>query len=138
MMSKHNLDVHKYWEERLASSPNLKGTGHRAFSLGYNQYLYQAQLNCLVYLLDKWKVGLLNSRVLDIGSGLGFYIDFYRDRGAGEILGMDISETSVSFLKEKYPADKFLLADISNCTLDGLGEFDFISVVSVLYHVVED
>ena len=137
-MSKINLDVRKYWEDRLVSNLNLKGTGHRAFSLNYNQILYKAQADCLTSILSKWKVNLTHKRILDVGSGTGFYVDFYQKRGAEQIYGVDISETSVKYLKEKYPGSTFSVEDISGASLAHLGSFDLISAVSVLYHVIDN
>lgn len=137
-MSKKTFDIRKYWDDRLSSNLNLKGTGHRAFGIEYNNDLYRSQADCLTMLLDKWQVDLEGKRILDIGSGTGFYVDFYMKRGAQNICGLDISETSVKFLAARFPSCVFYVEDISRSSLDYLGDFDFISVISVLYHVIDD
>jgi len=137
-MSKMSIDLRKYWDDRLASNLNLKGTGHRAFSLGYNQILYQAQADCLTSLLNKWRVNLAHKWILDVGCGTGFYVDYYMKRGAERVYGIDISETSVKYLTEKFPDCIFAVEDISRASLGYLGSFDFISAISVLYHVIDD
>lgn len=137
-MSKAPFNIKKYWNDRLSSNLNLKGTGHRAFSLKYNQYLYHAQVNCLSKLLEKRNIDLHNKSVLDVGSGTGYFIDFYLKHDPRKVCGIDISEISVNYLKTKFPNGNFLVEDISNTTVDYLGKFDFIAAISVLYHVVED
>jgi SAM-dependent methyltransferase len=137
-MNKKTLDTRKYWDDRLASNLNLRGTGHRAFGIEYNNALYRAQADCLEALLDRWQVDLKGKRVLDVGSGTGFYVDFYLNRGAQHLCGLDISETSVQYLSDKYPGCSFYVEDISKPALADLGEFDLVSVISVLYHVIDD
>ncbi len=138
MTDKMPIDIHRYWDERLASNLNLRGTGHRAFSLEYNHYLYQAQTDCLTKLLEKNKIDLSDKRILDIGSGTGFFVDYYLKRGAEKITGLDISETSVNYLSKVFTGCLFFVEDISNTSLDYLGSFDFVSVISMIYHIVDD
>ncbi len=137
-MSKLTLDASKYWENQLTADPSLRATGNRAFSLEYNQILYQAQGDCLTALLNKWKVNLARKQVLDVSSGAGFFVDYYLKRGAGNIQGMDTSETNVKYLKERYPDCDFTLEDISKPTSDYLGNFDLISAIGVLYNFIDD
>ncbi|RMF26012.1 MAG: hypothetical protein D6759_20410, partial [Chloroflexi bacterium] len=73
-MKRRATDYRHYWERRLIRHPNLKGTGHRAFSLAYNRVLYQAQRDCLELVLARHQISLQGKRVLDIGSGTGFYV----------------------------------------------------------------
>src|SRR3990172_1207342 len=93
----------KYWEDRLAKNINLRGTGHRAFNLRYNEYLYKTQEDAMDILLDESKVDPKNKKILDIGSGNGFYIKYFLDKGAANVWGLDITEASVNYLRTKYP-----------------------------------
>jgi 2-polyprenyl-3-methyl-5-hydroxy-6-metoxy-1,4-benzoquinol methylase len=137
-MGKTAINLQKYWDDRLSSNLNLRGTGHRAFNLQYNEYLYQAQADCLTKLLDKWDINLANKKLLDIGSGTGYYIDYYKKRNASGVSGLDLSKTSVDYLKSKYPEFNFHVEDISGPSLEYLGTFDFISAISVIYHVIDN
>lgn len=137
-MSSAELNTAAYWERRLASRPNLRGTGHRAFDLRYNRWLYQAQLDCLNTLFQRHSVDVTGRRVLDVGSGIGFYVEHFFNRDAGDVYGIDISETSVNFLQQTFPDATFFVGNIADDSLPLTGPFEIISAISVLYHVVDD
>jgi SAM-dependent methyltransferase len=127
-----------YWENRLARDPNLRGTGHRAFSLDYNKKLYQAQKDCLNLMLAKHQVDLRGKKVLDVGSGIGYYIHFFKAANVAQVVGIDITETSVEYLQEAFPSYEFYICDIGSEQIPLDGPFDVISAISVLYHLIED
>jgi SAM-dependent methyltransferase len=131
-------DYRDYWEDRLTREPNLRGTGHRAFSLDYNEILYQAQMDCLELVLAKHQVKMKGKRVLDVGSGTGFYVRFFKEAGAGQVVGIDITEASVEYLQRTFPNCNFHICDIGSKRIPVAGPFDVISTISVLYHLVDD
>ncbi len=132
-----SFDPKRYWEERIDSHPNLHGTGHRSFDLNYNQYLYKTQKDCLDEILVRWKIQVDGKRVLDIGSGTGFFVEYFHNLNAGSITGLDLTQSSIDFLEQKYPELTFLTIDISNENVGVQGNFDIISAMGVLYHIVE-
>jgi SAM-dependent methyltransferase len=137
-MKSNELNTSKYWEERLESHLDLRGTGHRAFNLTYNRWLYQAQQDCLDGLIRQHDLRITRKQVLDIGSGTGFYISYFLQRGASPVFGVDVAETSIGHLQQTYPEGRFFACDISSPTLPFQGPFDLISAISVLYHIVDD
>ncbi len=81
------------------------------------------------------------SRVLDIGSGSGHWIDFYSSLGAREIVGMDVSATSCNHLKEKYGAHSRVAVRHGKAAdvIPGIdGEFDIVNAIGVMFHIVDD
>jgi 2-polyprenyl-3-methyl-5-hydroxy-6-metoxy-1,4-benzoquinol methylase len=138
MMSKDKLDTRTYWEQRLATETNLKGTGHRAFDMDNNLWLYRTQRECLDQVLNEHHVMIPGKSVLDIGSGTGFFVDFYQERQAGSIVGVDLTVTSKNYLEAHYPAGTYYAADISEEALPFSGEFDIVSAMGVLYHIVDE
>ncbi len=137
-MSPTTLDARAYWETRLSDRPNLRGTGHRAFSLDYNNLLYQAQLDCLRLVLARHAVTVRGRSVLDVGSGTGFYIRYYVEQGARPVTGLDITEVSVRYLQNAYPQQCFVTGDIAAPHLPVSPAFHLISAISVLYHILDD
>lgn len=137
-MSPNELDSQSYWEHRLAANLNLRGTGHRAFDLEYNRWLYQAQLDCFEFLIEQHGVKLEGQRVLDIGCGTGFYIELFQRKGASAIHGVDISETSTRYLEKSFLTGHFATYDVSDADFPFEGQFDLISAISVLYHITDD
>jgi ubiquinone/menaquinone biosynthesis C-methylase UbiE len=49
-------------------------------------------------------------RILDIGCGTGYYINFFSGMGF-DAIGIDISKTAIDKAKEKYPGSNFKVAD---------------------------
>ena len=132
------FDPARFWNARLSKDPSLRGTGHRAFSLAYNDLLYAAQAEALVDLLNKWHIDLKGKIVLDVGSGVGFYVSFFQSYGAHHLVGMDIAESGIRHLRMKFPQYEFHLADIGSADVVLDRRFDLVSVIGVLYHLIDD
>jgi SAM-dependent methyltransferase len=84
-------------------------------------------------------------RLLDVGSGTGHWIDFFRQVFLiGQAVGVEITESMSTYLREKYadcPDVKIVQTDIADNRLDGAFEgdrFDYISAIGVMFHLVED
>jgi len=135
-MSKYEPE--KYWQERLSRDFSLVGVGSLGLGIGYNQWLYKARIRALTKLLKKNRINAQGKRVLDIGVGNGFYVDYWKRKGAKSITGIDITEKSVSVLMTKYPAYEFMKADISSEELALEGTFDIITAFDVLFHIVDE
>src|SRR6185503_13304885 len=78
-------------------------------------------------------------RVLDIGSGTGFYVDRWHELGIHALTGSDLTEVAVENLRRKHPGDMFVRFDVGGDAhpFDG-ARFDVVSMMDVLYHVVDD
>lgn len=135
---KSNFDPAQYWETRLSKNANLRGTGHRAFSQEYNRWIYLAQRDCLNFLIKKHNINFQGKRLLDVGSGYGYFIDYFQEKSPLSISGLDITNASVNFLRQKFPGLSFYKLDISEPITVFDHEFDFISAISVLIHIVDD
>lgn len=127
-----------YWESRLGANISLRGTGHRAFNLAYNDRLYAAQRDCVEQLLDDHDVDLQGGSALDVGSGNGFFVRCWLERGASTVTGLDITVASVAYLQRQFPQNSFAVADVAAAHLPLDRRFDLVSCISVLYHVVDD
>lgn len=84
-------------------------------------------------------------RLLDIGSGTGHWIDFFREVFfVAEAVGVEVTETMSAYLQDKYrddPAVTILQDDIVDpaFTADAIGgPVDFVSAIGVMFHIVED
>ncbi len=133
------MNTKEFWENRLAQGIDLRTTGHRAFNISYNQWLYQAQKDRLDLLLAENRVPLNNdTTLLDIGSGWGYFVEYFIDKGVNSIEGIDIAKPSVEYLQQKYPQLAFYQADISANALPTHKNFDLVSAFSVVFHIVDD
>lgn len=122
----------QYWNRRLAESFNLRGVGNIGFSEGYNKWLYRRKERCIEASLRD--VTITDRRVLDIGCGTGFFVQWYRERGAF-VCGLDITQASVERLTRQFGGE-FYVQDIADPRYEPHGLFDFVNVWDVLYHIV--
>lgn len=127
----------EYWEDRLRRNFSLAGTGHSGFSLGYNRLMYRLKMEKLNRILCRQGINVKGARVLDVGSGTGFFVEYYLKKGAGLVSGVDLTEVSVELLGRKFPSCRFLRLDISKGRYPGEDKFDIINVFDVLYHIVD-
>lgn len=127
------------WDDRLRGNPDESSVGCAGFGVHYNRWLYRLRAGIfsrLVKRLALWKAG---TRVLDVGSGTGFYIEQWQRLGVRQLEGLDFSPAGVNVLRRRFPGVPFHHADIADGT-PGLkpGGYDVISVFDVLFHIVDD
>jgi ubiquinone/menaquinone biosynthesis C-methylase UbiE len=134
-----NRDDHqRFWENRLAEDWTVSGVGYQALGRPFNAWMYRVRRE--VFLREVGTLGVSGaSRVLDVGSGTGFYVDCWKEIGAGEVVGSDLTESAVSQLRQRIPEVKFVQVDITQAK-DELPEssFDAVSCMDVLFHITDD
>jgi SAM-dependent methyltransferase len=132
------FDTEKYWQKRLSETYNLGGVGYAGLSRSYNQWLYRVRRHNFHRVVRNYDLGE-SLRVLDIGSGTGFYIDLWEEAGAREVVGIDIAEVAVQKLRSRYPNHTFLRRDITESLPSKTEEkFGAASAMDVLFHIVDD
>ncbi len=81
-------------------------------------------------------------KVLDIGSGTGHWLDFYRDVFfAAHVTGIEIVPHMADFLREKYSgrADTDIVCgDISEAGFSLPRRYDIVNAIGVMFHIVDD
>ena len=127
-------DPKSYWESRLSKNFNLKGVGHISFSERYNYWLYKRKKSCLEEIFAD--IPLSQKHVLDVGSGTGFFIDWFIRRNA-IMTGIDITEISIEKLKQKYSCN-FFVQDIAAENYSPDRKYEIINMWDVIYHIVDD
>ena len=136
--SMRKYEPEKYWQERLSRNFSLGGAGHTGLGLEYNKWLYKARIRALNKLIKEERMNPWGKQVLDIGCGTGFYIDYWDRLEVAGVVGLDITEVSISRLATIYPKYKFIRADITAKALELKGEFDIITAFDVLFHIVDE
>lgn len=78
--------------------------------------------------------------ILDIGTGAGHWIDFYRRIGVTKLIGLDVSEKAINALRKKYaePEVRLINGAITDLRGEKLQELDVINAVGVMFHIVDD
>ncbi len=128
-----------YWEARLAGHLDLRGVGRRDMSLCYNKWAYGVRRRVFLRTLRALDVPWGSAEVLDVGAGTGFYLDRWKELGVSSVAGIDLTDASVAGLREKYPESEFYRLDIGDEMEDLRGrQFDLISCMDVLFHIVDD
>ena len=106
----------QYWEERLSKHFNLEGVGYLGRGELFNKFLYKSKVRTMERALQRSDLEVLEITLLDIGSGTGFWVDYFLAKGAAKIVGVDITSTSIRSLTEKHASDlsrcEFLQADV--------------------------
>jgi len=130
-----SYDPRRFWEERLGGQFDLRGTGEPGLSLAYNRACYALRAWVLTRALARAGARLEGAEVLDVGSGVGFFVDYYLARGA-RVTGVDITAVAVERLRARFPQARFEQADVSDRPFEP--RFAIANVFDVLYHIVDD
>ena len=137
-MPTDKYEPQSYWTQRLASHPDLRGTGQHRYSVDYNEAMYQISAENLQAALAAAQVDLMGKAVLDIGPGMGYFVGRYIEWGARHVTGVDITQVSVENLQRTFPTHHFIQADISDESYRFTEQYDLVSAISVIYHIVDD
>jgi SAM-dependent methyltransferase len=84
-------------------------------------------------------------RLLDVGSGTGHWIDFFRDVfHVAEAIGIEIAADMAEHLRRKYAgidAVTILTADVADPGFDSErigGPVDYVTAIGVMFHITDD
>jgi len=128
----------EYWESRFGKELGIRAVGHIGFDERYNVWLYKAKAKTLKIALDTFQIDIKGKKVLDVGSGMGYFVDYFINQGAKSITGVDITEKSTRFLTIKYPQHRFFTIDIGGNEFTVGSGFDIITAFDVLYHITDE
>lgn len=129
-----SYDPKGYWEHRLSQYYGPRAVGNLSSSESYNAWLYRSKRRCLNGVFEDFD--LHGKRVLDVGCGTGYFVNWFLRRGA-RVCGIDITEFSVRALKARFAAE-FHVADVSSQDADLRGRHDVVNAWDVMYHIVDE
>ncbi len=127
--------VQQYWERRLRTGVSLATVGWWSFGEAFNRWMYRVRRQ--VFLRNVRPLVGPEARVLDVGSGSGFYLERWRELGVASITASDMTAAAVAALRERFDMSVEQL-DIGDPDLRAQQRFDAISVMDVLFHIVDD
>ncbi len=135
-----NFQKETYWNERFKKEYSLRGVGDISFDVNFNNILYQIRSFVFKLILKKLKLENKDIKILDIGSGTGFYVKHWLELGYKNVVSSDISDVAVENLKKNFSSIKVIKFDITEKKLpfDQSERFDVISVIDVLFHIVDE
>jgi len=129
-----------YWEKRLLAHPDITGVGFLGLSPKFVEYQYRLRKYQVELILRHYGLTDLEGRsVLDIGSGIGIWLNFWHQHGASSVAGLDFVQSSIDKLKVQFPDDLVVQSDVSVAPLPipDTMRFDIISAFDVLLHIVD-
>lgn len=136
-MSAEPYDAGRYWQKRLGLHFDLWGAGHSAMGIAFNRWAYRVRTDAVSRAIRNHGIELNRARVLDVGFGTGFWLEFFSDRGAEVLCGCDIVPAAVANAERRFPNGRFYCMDLTQPF--SLGEtFDIVLAMDVLYHIVDD
>jgi SAM-dependent methyltransferase len=129
--------LREYWEQRLRGDYSLGGVGYQGLGEAFNRWGYRARRRVFLRLVRPLVAP--GARVLDVGSGTGFYLGLWRELGAGSITGSDLTGVAVEGLAARHPDVEAVRLDIGDETIDlPESSFDAVSAMDVLFHITDD
>jgi 2-polyprenyl-3-methyl-5-hydroxy-6-metoxy-1,4-benzoquinol methylase/Tfp pilus assembly protein PilF len=131
-------DPKTYWENRLSRHYDLSGVGHLDLGETYNRYMYRLRRWRLERRLPALGISVCGKRVLDVGAGTGYFMGFWKEGGPARLEAVDITDTAVARLAERFPEAEVHKLDISAPGARIPGTFDLVSAFDVLFHIVDD
>jgi 2-polyprenyl-3-methyl-5-hydroxy-6-metoxy-1,4-benzoquinol methylase len=134
-----DFDPNRYWEQRLTNSYTLGSVGWSGLGESFNSWMYAVRKRVFRRVVHENIDSLSNVRVLDVGSGTGFYLSAWQELGVRDLTGSDLTAKAVAGLHASFPDIPILQLDIGG-TPEQLSEerYDIVSVMDVLYHLVDD
>jgi SAM-dependent methyltransferase len=128
----------RYWNDILSESFDLRGVGHFGRSEAENAAMYAEKRAIIERELARYHVTLgPDTRVLEIGSGVGYWTEFLRSKGVRHYTGNDIAQVSVETLGARYPDYAFVLGDAGQIALPA-ASFDLGWMIDVTQHITDD
>jgi SAM-dependent methyltransferase len=131
-------EANSYWETLLSGSFDSSGVAYAYLAVSFNDARYRAEQDVVRRALERHPSPAgPPSSALDIGCGTGIWIGFWRARGIPDITGVDLTEVAIARLEKAGVPASLMRADIGEAGLDLGRQFDVISVMSVLLHIVD-
>jgi SAM-dependent methyltransferase len=132
-----DFDPERYWSERLAKNYTLGGVGWLGLGEEFNRWMYAVRRRVFRRAIHG-RMRAADARVLDVGSGTGFYIELWQEFGVTDVAGSDLTGVAVERLQARFPGLRFERLDITAQHVDFTSRYDAVSAMDMLYHIVDD
>ena len=128
----------EFWNEVLTESFDLRGVGHFRLSEEANRRIYEAKRAIIDDQLARHQVAVgADTRVLEIGCGVGYWTEYLAGRGVRDYTGNDITPVSVKNLTGRYPQFRFIQGDAGDIVLPP-AYFQVAFMIDVTQHITDD
>ncbi|WP_113702749.1 class I SAM-dependent methyltransferase [Nonomuraea lactucae] len=136
---KEHLQLKDFWESRLQADWTESGVGYKLLGRAFNIWMYRVRAEGFHREAATLGLDFPRARVLDVGSGTGFYVRRWQELGVKSITGSDLTDAAVRRLRERFPSARFLQLDIAEPggALEP-ASFDAVSAMDMLFHITDD
>lgn len=126
-----------YWEKRLGADVPLNSVGYRGLSDSFVAWLYRVRARRFTAVARPYVKPQM--RVLDVGSGGGFYVSLWKQLGVTDVTATDLTQASLRALNRRFSDIATAPFDIGAPELPFAAEsFDAISCMDVVHHLMDD
>jgi 2-polyprenyl-3-methyl-5-hydroxy-6-metoxy-1,4-benzoquinol methylase len=133
------FDPGEYWQDRLSARYTLGSTGWSSLGEAFNEWSYAVRRRVFTRVARDAVPARADANVLDVGSGTGFYLDVWQRLGVSQITGSDLTSVAVERLAQRFPAATVERVDIGEAGVPlPARAYDAISIIDVLFHIVDD
>jgi 2-polyprenyl-3-methyl-5-hydroxy-6-metoxy-1,4-benzoquinol methylase len=129
-----------YWEKRLAEHWGIEGVGNIGLGIAYNRWQYRQRESIFRRYIASLPGHLREASILDVGSGIGFWLTVWNSLEVKSLTGVDITSIAVQNLRLAHPQVRVIQLDISSPSAGEVldAQYDFISAMDVLSHITSD
>jgi hypothetical protein len=135
--SEPGVTPHGYWNKRLARQ-GISSVGRLGLSPNLNEAVYTRFRSNTTAMVHRNRV-LPVARAFDVGTGWGYWIDFWQAQGVSEVDASDFTEASAASVSRRFPRNRVVVSDVSDVgAFTDLKPYPLVSCMSVLLHVVDE
>lgn len=127
-----------YWSALYDAADNLGVVGYPTLPLVFNRHVYANAARAVLRGFAATGITVRDRAVLDVGSGTGFWVDLWLREGAAKVSGSDLVPAAVERMRERFPGSELAVSDITEQAPFPGEQFDLVTVMSVLLHVVDE
>jgi SAM-dependent methyltransferase len=126
----------EYYRDQALTDQTTIGPGQ---SLLPTLYHYNSVENVILAYLFNNGVEVVGRSVLDIGSGAGHWLEFYRLLGAERVVGVELSSVAARGLEKRFESvPNIAIRNSDAAALDFDCDFDIVNAIGVMFHIVDD
>ncbi len=87
---------------------SIQWPGDEGLTVEENKVIYEQASNTLINLFQEKNINILDSNILEVGCGGGYYTQLFYKLGAKKYTGLDITEILFPQLRRKFPGYTFI------------------------------
>ncbi len=133
-----SVDETRYWEHRHRTDASLDTVGWVGLGRAFNGWMYAVRRRVFRRVVPAAAPITPGMRVLDVGSGTGWYFGVWRELGVDHVELADLTDAATERLRRAHPGVPVHRFDLGAAGELPDGPFDAVSAMDMLFHIVDD